>query len=192
MEGMEFVFVELPKFIPANRAERKLRDIWLQFLKEINLGTEVVSEDILVSSEVREALRYLEEGALSPAERAVYDKEQDRIRHEKAAMEGAEEIGLRKGVVIGVAIGEARERAKAEQELAAERAKAEQELSAERAKAEQELSAERAKTEATLQQEKFAIARNLLAAGMEPAFIAQATKLTLDEIQKLSSTLQKQ
>jgi len=164
MRGMEFVFVELPKFVPVNRAERKLRDIWLRFLKEIHLGMETVSEDILAIPEVREALRYLEAGALTDAERAAYDAESMRIWHERAALKGAEEIGEKKGEARGRAEGRAEERAKAGQELAAERAKA----------------------EAALKLEKLAIARDLLATGMEPVFISRITKLSLDEIQKLS------
>ncbi|MDR3228729.1 MAG: Rpn family recombination-promoting nuclease/putative transposase [Puniceicoccales bacterium] len=169
IESMEFVFVELPKFVPANRAERKLRDIWLQFLSEIELGTEVVSDDILSNPEVREALQYLEAGALTPVERAAYDRETNRIWSEIDAMDTAEEIGRAKG--------------KAE-----ERAIADIELAEERAKAELALAEERAKAEAALNQEKLAIVRNLLAAGMEPALIAQATKLPLAEIQDISKT----
>ncbi|MCL2119115.1 MAG: Rpn family recombination-promoting nuclease/putative transposase, partial [Planctomycetaceae bacterium] len=36
IKGLEFLFVELPKFKPKNRAEKKLHELWLRFLTEIN------------------------------------------------------------------------------------------------------------------------------------------------------------
>ncbi|MDR2764216.1 MAG: Rpn family recombination-promoting nuclease/putative transposase, partial [Tannerella sp.] len=39
IEGLELVFIELPKFRPAGRAEKKLFDLWLTFLTGIRAGS---------------------------------------------------------------------------------------------------------------------------------------------------------
>ena len=39
IEGLEFVFIDLPKFKPQNRAEKKLHELCLHFLTEINAST---------------------------------------------------------------------------------------------------------------------------------------------------------
>ena len=47
IEGLEFVFVELPKFKPQNRAEQKLQDLWLRFLTEVNESTKEIPKELL-------------------------------------------------------------------------------------------------------------------------------------------------
>jgi predicted transposase/invertase (TIGR01784 family) len=56
IEGLEFFFVELPKFTPRNRAERKQHELWMRFLTEINETTEEVPADLLENEYIREAI----------------------------------------------------------------------------------------------------------------------------------------
>ena len=74
IEGLEFFFVELPKFKPQNRAERKLHDLWLRFLTEINETTEEVPAELLEHEHIREAIGYVEKAAYTKAQLWTYDK----------------------------------------------------------------------------------------------------------------------
>jgi len=38
-------FLELPKFIPLNRAGRKLHELWLRFLTEVNEKSEEIPKN---------------------------------------------------------------------------------------------------------------------------------------------------
>ena len=63
IKGLEFLFVELPKFKPANRGEKKLQELWLRFLTEINETTEKIPQELMDNEYTREAVRYMEQAA---------------------------------------------------------------------------------------------------------------------------------
>src|SRR5215510_4606706 len=67
IEGLEFFFVELPKFKPLNRAEKKLHDLWLRFLTEITETIEEAPADLLENEYIREAVGYMERSAYTKA-----------------------------------------------------------------------------------------------------------------------------
>ena len=46
IEGLRFVFVELPKFKPQTIAEKKMAVLWLRFLTEIDEATEQVDAEL--------------------------------------------------------------------------------------------------------------------------------------------------
>jgi predicted transposase/invertase (TIGR01784 family) len=128
IRGLEFVFVELQKFKPENRAEQKLHDQWLRFLTEINEHTEKAPQELLAQPEIQEAVHYMEIGAFSKAELAAYDREKDEVMSartlisdaKREGLEIGEEIGLAKGEEIGLAKGLAKgeeERQKLAKEL---------------------------------------------------------------------------
>jgi len=122
IDGLEFVFVELPKFKARNITEKKIQVLWLKFLTEINENTENIPEELFEDSEIKEAIQYLENSSYSKAQLATYDKYWDTIRTEKSAyldaeergrIEGehagfkkGEEVGLTKGVEVGFIKGE--------------------------------------------------------------------------------------
>jgi len=111
IEGLEFIFVELPKFKPQNRAEKKLHELWLRFLTEINESTEKVPQELLENNDIREAVGYVERGAYTKEQLEAYDKWKiDTITARSmlsAALEKGEAIGLEKGEAIGLEKGEA-------------------------------------------------------------------------------------
>jgi predicted transposase/invertase (TIGR01784 family) len=74
IEGLEFFFVELPKFTPQNRAEKKLHELWLRFLTEINERTKEAPLELLNNDDIREALGYVERGAYTKEQLEAYDK----------------------------------------------------------------------------------------------------------------------
>jgi len=89
IEGLELIFVELPKFKVQNLSEKRLRNLWLRFLTEIDENTENVSDDLKNDKLINEALEYVQKDAFSLEELLYYEKYWDSIRTEKAALEEA-------------------------------------------------------------------------------------------------------
>ena len=115
IKGLEFLFIELPKFKPQNRAERKLHDLWLRFLTEINEATKEVSAELLDDEYIREALGYMERSAYTKEELDRYYQWRIDAMTATAMLENAESkgkamgeaIGLEKGKAIGMEEGKA-------------------------------------------------------------------------------------
>jgi predicted transposase/invertase (TIGR01784 family) len=117
IEGLELVFIELPKFHPTNRAEKKLYDLWLTFLTKIKAGSEQVPPELLEEKETREAVKCLERNSYTKDELNAYDKYMDIIRTtrtyyvdalaegEKKGRKEGEKKGLEKGMKKGLKEG---------------------------------------------------------------------------------------
>jgi len=103
IEGLEFLFIELPKFKPQNRAEKKLHELWLRFLTEINENTKEVPKELLEDEHTREAIRYTEMAAYTKEQLETYDKWKMDILTERSMIDDAETRGLEKGEAIGEA-----------------------------------------------------------------------------------------
>jgi predicted transposase/invertase (TIGR01784 family) len=115
IEGLEFFFVELPKFRPQNRAERRLHELWLRFLTEINETTEEVPAELLEHDYIREAISYMERAAYTKAQLAAYDKRKIDTMTVTSMLSASKAEGLEEGKAIGEARGEARGLEKAKQ-----------------------------------------------------------------------------
>lgn len=83
LEGLEFVFVELPKFKPQTIVDKKMQVLWLRYLTEIKDSTENIPAELLNNPETNEAVEYLRESAFSRAELAGYDRYWDGIQTER-------------------------------------------------------------------------------------------------------------
>jgi predicted transposase/invertase (TIGR01784 family) len=105
IEGLEFVFVELPKFKAQDITGKKLQVLWLRFMTGIDEDTLNVPEELLSSAEIREALENLEVSAFSKSELASYDKYWDTVRTEKSVTSDFFEKGMEKGVEKGIEKG---------------------------------------------------------------------------------------
>lgn len=105
IDGLEFVFVELPKFKAKNLSERKLQVLWLRYLTEIEDKTETLPADLLADPDVREAIECLRESAFTRAELETYDKYWDGVSTEKTLMADALDTGKKEGLEIGKEIG---------------------------------------------------------------------------------------
>jgi len=105
IEGLEFVFIELPKFKPQNRAEKKLYELWLRFLTEIDESTEKAPQELLDNELTREAISYMEKSAYTKEQLLTYDKYTDVIMTEISIISDAMDEGLAKGEVRGEARG---------------------------------------------------------------------------------------
>jgi predicted transposase/invertase (TIGR01784 family) len=118
IEGLEFVFVELPKFKAQNLTQKKLQVLWLRFMTEIDENLAEAPADLLAMPEIKEALDNLLVSGFSKAELEGYDKYWDSIRTEKTLQSGflekgraqgreeGEQIGMQKGEQIGMQKGE--------------------------------------------------------------------------------------
>jgi predicted transposase/invertase (TIGR01784 family) len=107
IEGLQLVFVELPKFKPGDSHVKKMQELWLRFMTEINESTQRVPEELTSNADVKEAIIQLRESAFNDDELAAYDYFWDAVRLENAFGKNAEERGLAKGLAKGHAEGHA-------------------------------------------------------------------------------------
>ncbi len=115
LEGLEFVFVELPKFVPTNISEKKMHVLWLRFLTEIKDGTENVPQELLDNQTTKKALEILKESSFTNKELDGYDRYWDIIsthrsiegdkRRAKEKQEAELAATLAKGLAEGIEQG---------------------------------------------------------------------------------------
>ena len=116
IDGLQLIFVELPKFTPHNYAEKKMQVLWLRYLTEINENTRKVPEELLSNPEINKALTELEESAFTDEQLAGYEKFWDGISVEKTIYNSAIRRGLAEGEAKGLAKGLAEGEAKGKTE----------------------------------------------------------------------------
>ena len=114
IEGLRFVFVELPKFKPQSIKEKKMAVLWLRFLTEINRSTEEVPAELLENPETSKALKILEKSAYTEAQLYAYERYWDAVYNERGAIRHGYNQGLAKGLAEGLAEGRAEGRAEGE------------------------------------------------------------------------------
>lgn len=105
IDGLQLVFVELPKFKPHSFSEKKMHILWLRYLTEIDEKTREVPEELLENPEIKKAVTALEESAFSPEQLLGYEKFWDIISVEKTLMNSAERKGMQKGMEKGIQKG---------------------------------------------------------------------------------------
>ena len=101
IEHLQLIFIELPKFPIQSLEEKKLRLLWLRFLREINEKTITVSEELLAIPEIAQAVALAEEAAFTPGELEVYQSYWDQVSREKTLMSGKFEEGKAEGKAEG-------------------------------------------------------------------------------------------
>ena len=105
IEGLRFVFVELPKFKPKTIAERKMAVLWLRFLTEISGNTEDAPAELLENELTSKALSIVEKSAMSEAQLYAYEKFWMSITDEKGFLEARYNKGRAEGLAEGRAEG---------------------------------------------------------------------------------------
>jgi predicted transposase/invertase (TIGR01784 family) len=105
LEGLEFVFIELPKFKARNITEKKLQVLWLRFLTEMGEKTDIPPADLLENKEVSQAIEQLREGAFSRGELEAYDRYWDSVSTERTFVMEKEEQALERGMEMGMERG---------------------------------------------------------------------------------------
>ena len=106
IEHLQLVFIELPKFPVSSPSEKKLRLLWLRFLREIDETTTTISQELLDVPEIAQAIELVEESAYTPAELSVYQSYWDQVSREKTLMHDKYTEGMAEGRVEGRAEGE--------------------------------------------------------------------------------------
>jgi predicted transposase/invertase (TIGR01784 family) len=105
VKGLEFIFLELPKFKPVNSAEKKLHNLWLTFLTNVKEDTEEIPQELLDNELTREAVEYMKRAAYTKKELAAYDKWKIDIMTERSVINDAIRKGLAEGMEKGKAEG---------------------------------------------------------------------------------------
>ena len=112
IEGLRFIFVELPKFKPHSFSEKKMQVLWLRYLTEVDEKTRVVPQELMDVPEIKMAVEQLEESAFNDVQLWGYDDFWDAVRVEKTLVsdvqnkyrEGMEQ-GIKQGVEQGIKQG---------------------------------------------------------------------------------------
>ena len=107
IEHLQLIFIELRKFPVHSPDEKKLRLLWLRFLREIDEKTKAVSHELLEVPEIAEAIQLTEEAAYTEGELYYYEGYWDQVRREKTLMIDKYIEGEAKGRVKGKAEGRA-------------------------------------------------------------------------------------
>jgi predicted transposase/invertase (TIGR01784 family) len=172
-DDMEIHTIELPKFEESLSDDLKdfvgkvktSLDIWTTFLTKYNLLNPNKLPKELDQPELKKALGVLDHLNFAPKEREAYESRLAFLRMETSAIKKKYLDGLKEGEARGIEKG--REEGK-EEGLKEGEEKGKKAGLAEGKKA-----------------EKVHLAKNLLKMGQDPAFVAKATGLSKDEVEKL-------
>ena len=160
IDGLRFVFVELPKFQPRSIAEKKMAVLWLRFLTEISEETQVAPKELLENDQTRKALEIIEKSAMSEAQIMAYEDFMMSIEDEQVLREGFYKEGMAKGMAEGMEKGMEKGIAKGKAEGIAQ-------------------------AEEKSRLEKLESARRLKAMNLTASQISDAIGLTVEEIESL-------
>jgi predicted transposase/invertase (TIGR01784 family) len=121
IEGLELIFVELPKFPQAAiDGLKRLQVLWLRFLTAIEGNAEEVPEELKEDPDVWEAVKQLEQSSYTRGQLEYYDRVKDVIMTQRMFRDDALEEGLTKGLAKGLAEGKAEGLAEGEAQKALE------------------------------------------------------------------------
>ena len=86
--GLEFIFIEIPKFKPISIVEKILTVLWLRYLSELQKHNDMYDEELLKEMmevpEIAKALELSKESAYTKEELEAYDRYWDSVRVQKA------------------------------------------------------------------------------------------------------------
>jgi predicted transposase/invertase (TIGR01784 family) len=101
IDGLELIFVEIPKFKLKNIRDMKLFVLWMRYMSDIENGQEMIDDQLLKElntvPEIAQALELTKESAYTKTELEAYDKYWDTIRTEKTLIVDAESKGRQEG-----------------------------------------------------------------------------------------------
>lgn len=123
IEGLRFIFIELPKFKPKSIAQRKMAVLWLRFLTEINTKTEEAPAELLENPDTAKALKILERSAYTEGQLIAYDRFWDAVYRERVFYDDGFIKGKIEGRDEGLAEGRAEGRAEGIKEANRENAR---------------------------------------------------------------------
>ena len=86
IDGLELIFIELPKFKAQNFTDRKLQYLWLKFLTEINEDTTEIPEYFKNDVAISKAIDLVQTSGFTEDELLYYEQYWDSVRIEKTAL----------------------------------------------------------------------------------------------------------
>jgi predicted transposase/invertase (TIGR01784 family) len=190
-EEMRLVFVELPKFDKKLRELKGMADKWIFFVKNVG-HLKSLPKTLAHEPTISQALTIANIASLKPQElelqekklRWLWDQKANLARAEQAERENAKSQKTAQEALDKAAKAEAeKQQAEAEKQAALEKAKKAEKL----AEAEKQAALEKAKKAEKLAEKvtKLQIAKQMLQANADIAFIRQVTGLKKVEITKL-------
>ncbi len=105
LEGMELIFLELPKFKPQTFQDRKMGVLWLRFLREFNGQLSSIPKEFQENPDLAKAVELTQESSYTRDELDLYDEYLDAIRVQQTVREDSYEEGEQVGIVKGEQIG---------------------------------------------------------------------------------------
>ncbi|MBR3455122.1 MAG: Rpn family recombination-promoting nuclease/putative transposase [Bacteroidaceae bacterium] len=127
IEGLRFIFIELPKFQPKSVMEKKMAILWLRFLTEIDEKTEVVPPELLEDAATSKALGIVEKSAMSEGQLHSYENFWYSLVNERVLLDSSfkrgSAVGFAKGLEEGLEKGCAEGRAEGRAETIIELAR---------------------------------------------------------------------
>lgn len=94
IEGLRFIFIELPKFKPHSVLEKKMAVLWLRFLTEIDGETMEAPTELLENPDTCEALALLERRTYNDAQMYAYERYWDAISSDKTRFNSGYRTGV--------------------------------------------------------------------------------------------------
>ena len=102
IEGLQLIFVELPKFRPTTLIEKRMYVLWLRFLTEINESTVTAPEELAEQPQISKAMSIVEKSAYTDAQLEGYDRYRDIIMRERTLVVGSHREGFEEGLAKGI------------------------------------------------------------------------------------------
>ena len=103
IDGLSLVFVELPKFKPSSLEQKKLKVLWLRFMRELDETTEQVDAELWEQPDIKEAIQLLEEAAYTKEELACYEDYWKQVSAERSLFMDKRMEGKAEGLAEGKA-----------------------------------------------------------------------------------------
>jgi predicted transposase/invertase (TIGR01784 family) len=106
LKGLEFVFIELPKFQPGPHLQgstaKRLQVKWLRFLNEVGWNDQALTAEFAGDADIQTALGLLEMTGLTQEELEIYHIHMDKLRIEPTVLQDAEAKGKAEGKAEGI------------------------------------------------------------------------------------------
>ena len=110
IEGLQLIFVELPKFKPTTLSEKRMYVLWLRFLTEINESTVTAPEELAEQPQISKAMSIVEKSAYTDEQLDGYDRYRDIIWRERTLVSDSHKEGVEEGIEIGIEKGRKEEK----------------------------------------------------------------------------------
>jgi predicted transposase/invertase (TIGR01784 family) len=108
LAGLEFVFIELPKFKAETHTDKRMTHLWLRFLNEIGKTTEQIPDPQLQNeADIARAMELMQVSAFTEDDLYAYQHSLDEWRSYKSLLTDSWAEGMEKGMAEGMEKGKA-------------------------------------------------------------------------------------